>query len=50
MADRYQEIKDCHMGLVTGDDGGVGRGLLNWLNTKGAFVVEEVIPADLLLG
>ena len=43
-------MKDCHMALATGDDAGAGAGLTAWRNANAAFVSEELIPADKLLG
>lgn len=46
----YNEIKDSHMAIATGDDAGAGSGLTNWINAKAAFIAGELIPVDQLLG
>lgn len=46
----YNEVKDSHIALATGDDAGAGSGLTAWQNAKAAFVAGELIPADIFLG
>ena len=47
---RYNEVKDCHMALATGDDAGAGSGLTAWGNAKAVYIAAELIPCDQLLG
>lgn len=47
---RYNEMANCHMALSTGDDSGAGKGLTAWRNADSAFILEEIIPSDLMLG
>ena len=46
----FNEVKDSHMALSTGDDSGVGSGLTDWRNAKAVFIAGELIPVDQLLG
>ena len=46
----YNEVKDSHMSIATGDDSGGGSGLTDWLNAKAAYIAGELIPVDQLLG
>ena len=46
----YNEVKDFHMALSTGDDAAGGSGLTDWRNAKAAFIAGELIPSDLPLG
>lgn len=46
----YNEAKDSHMALATGDDSGGGSGLTDWINGKAVYIAGELIPTDRLLG
>ena len=47
---RYNQIKDCHIALATGNDALGGRGLTAWRNADLVYEALELIPADQLLG
>jgi hypothetical protein len=47
---RYNEVKDCHIALATGDDSGAGSGLTAWQNAQAAYIAGELKPVDQLLG
>ena len=46
----FNQAKDAHMALATGDDSGTGSGLTDWRNLKAPFIAGELIPADQFLG
>jgi len=46
----YNEMKDCHIALATGDDAGGGSGLTAWRNADQPFIQGELIPSDIMLG
>ena len=47
---RYNQVKDSHMTISTGDDGGVGSGLTEWDNAHVKFAVGELNSIDKFLG
>lgn len=47
---RYNNMKDCHVAISTGNDAGGGRGLTAWRNADAVFEAAELIPTDLMLG
>lgn len=47
---RYNQVKDSHMTIATGDDSGAGSGLTEWDNAHVKFAVGELNSIDKLLG
>lgn len=45
----YIDAGNSHMALSTGNDGGTGAGLTDWINGKAVFIEGELIPCDQLL-